>query len=75
MGIIFGYGPDEVQAMGRIDRLLGDHRLDRTELRPTLPAISADRVSLQQIVLKPVVETHGGASGARISAAAARRSA
>ncbi|HEY7250336.1 MAG TPA: PAS domain-containing protein, partial [Methylomirabilota bacterium] len=30
--IIFGYGPDEVQAMGRIDRLLGDNLFDRAEL-------------------------------------------
>ena len=31
--VIFGYGPDEVQAMTRIGRLLGDHLFDRTELR------------------------------------------
>jgi PAS domain S-box-containing protein len=30
--VIFGYLPDEVQAMTRIDRLLGDHLFDRAEL-------------------------------------------
>lgn len=31
--VIFGYGPDEVQAMGRIDRLLGERLVDPDELR------------------------------------------
>jgi PAS domain S-box-containing protein len=30
--VIFGYVPDEVQAMGRIDRLLGEKLFDRAEL-------------------------------------------
>jgi PAS domain S-box-containing protein len=31
--VIFGYGPDEVEAMGRIGRLLGENLFDRAELR------------------------------------------
>jgi two-component system, LuxR family, sensor kinase FixL len=31
--VIFGYGPDEVEAMGRIGRLLGESLFDRAELR------------------------------------------
>lgn len=31
--VIFGYGPDEVQAMGRIEGLLGDRLVDLTDLR------------------------------------------
>jgi PAS domain S-box-containing protein len=30
--VIFGYGPDEVQAMGRISRLLGENLFDRSQL-------------------------------------------
>ena len=30
--VIFGYVPDEVQAMGRIDNLLGEQLFDRAEL-------------------------------------------
>src|SRR5262245_48265840 len=30
--VIFGYVPDEVQAMTRIDRLLGENLFDRAEL-------------------------------------------
>ena len=45
--IIFGYGPDEVQAMGRIDRLLGDNLFDRAELaaRREIRNIERDVVS------------------------------
>jgi PAS domain S-box-containing protein len=31
--VIFGYAPDEVEAMGRIGRLLGENLFDRAELR------------------------------------------
>ena len=45
--IIFGYTPDEVQAMGRIDRLLGDGLFDRAELaaRREIRNIERDVVS------------------------------
>jgi PAS domain S-box-containing protein len=45
--IIFGYGPDEVQTMGRISRLLGDNLFDRSELaaRREIRNIERDVVS------------------------------
>lgn len=45
--IIFGYAPDEVQAMGRIGRLLGDNLFDRAELaaRGEIRNIERDVVS------------------------------
>jgi PAS domain S-box-containing protein len=45
--IIFGYGPDEVQAMGRISRLLGENLFDRAELaaRREIRNIERDVVS------------------------------
>lgn len=45
--IIFGYGPDEVQAMGRIGRLLGENLFDRAELaaRREIRNIERDVVS------------------------------
>ena len=45
--IIFGYGPDEVQAMGRIDRLLGENLFDRADLaaRREIRNIERDVVS------------------------------
>lgn len=45
--IIFGYAPDEVQAMGRISRLLGDNLFDRVELaaRREIRNIERDVVS------------------------------
>ena len=47
MDIIFGYAPDEVQAMGRIGRLLGDNLFDRAELaaRGEIRNIERDVVS------------------------------
>jgi two-component system, LuxR family, sensor kinase FixL len=45
--MIFGYAPDEVQAMGRISRLLGDNLFDRAELaaRREIRNIERDVVS------------------------------
>jgi hypothetical protein len=87
--IIFGYGPDEVQAMGRIDRLLGDNLLDRAELaaRREIRNIERDVVSrsgehrallihLKQVAIQSPRPTrsHVGARWCRRRSAPARRS-